>query len=101
MGEQRNSLRIVAPASLAAFAVLVVIVLAVSLGGSDDGGSNGSSDQQQTQTKRTVRRSYTVKSGDNLQLISQKTGVPVAQLQSLNPDLDPQALQTGQRIKLR
>ena len=101
MDEQRqSSLRVIAPASLAVFAVLVVIVLAVSLGGSSDGGSSATSTQQ-TQPKQTKRHFYTVKLGDSLQLISEKTGVPVSQLQALNPDLDPQALQTGQRIKLR
>ena len=102
MDEQRqSSLRVIAPASLAVFAVLVVIVLAISLGGSSDGGSSATSNQQQTQPKQTKRHFYTVKPGDSLQLISEKTGVPVSQLQALNPDLDPQALQTGQRIKLR
>jgi len=42
-----------------------------------------------------------VKTGDTLAGISQRTGVPLERLQALNPNLDPQALVSGQRIKLR
>jgi len=34
-------------------------------------------------------------------LIAEKTGVPVERLQELNPELDPQNLIVGQRVKLR
>lgn len=44
---------------------------------------------------------YRVQTGDTLAGIAQKTGVSVEQLQELNPGLDPQALVSGQRIKLR
>ncbi len=44
---------------------------------------------------------YVVKSGDSLSAISAKTGVAVATLESLNPGVDPNALQTGQRLTLR
>ena len=39
--------------------------------------------------------------GDTLAGIAEKTGVTVERLQELNPDLDPQALVAGQKIKLR
>jgi LysM repeat protein len=42
-----------------------------------------------------------VKTGDSLATIAQKTGVTVERLQELNPQLDPQALVSGQKIKLR
>ena len=47
------------------------------------------------------RRTYTVKTGDTLGLIAEKTGVSVERLQELNPELDPQALLSGQKITLR
>lgn len=50
---------------------------------------------------RSRRRRYTVKAGDTPSGIAEKTGVPVEELLDLNPDVDPQALQTGQRLKLR
>jgi LysM repeat protein len=46
-------------------------------------------------------KNYTVKSGDTLGSIAEKTGIPVQKLQELNPQLDPQQLVSGQRIKLR
>jgi LysM repeat protein len=42
-----------------------------------------------------------VKLNDTLERISEKTGVSVAEIESLNPDLDPQNLIVGQKIKLR
>jgi len=47
------------------------------------------------------RRSYTVRAGDTLGAIAEETGVPVEELQRLNPDLDPQALGAGEKLKLR
>ncbi|HEX5909838.1 MAG TPA: LysM domain-containing protein, partial [Thermoleophilaceae bacterium] len=44
---------------------------------------------------------YSVKAGDNLGSIAEKTQVPVETLQELNPELDPQALVAGQKIKLK
>ena len=44
---------------------------------------------------------YAVKTGDTLGSIAEKTGIPVEKLQELNPELDPQALVSGQKIKLR
>jgi LysM repeat protein len=52
-------------------------------------------------TSKTRRRTYRVRSGDTLTSISIRTGVSIARLQALNPELDSDALQTGQRIKLR
>jgi LysM repeat protein len=52
-------------------------------------------------TRRTSARTYEVKEGDNLAAISRETGVPVPEIEDLNPTLDPQTLLPGQRIKLR
>ncbi len=64
--------------------------------------------QTATATHRTkprrraaVEKFYTVQAGDSLSTISVKTGVPVATLESLNPGVDPGALQTGQLLRLR
>lgn len=44
---------------------------------------------------------YVIKPGDTLSDISVKTGVPIATLESLNPSIqDPNALQTGVRLRL-
>ena len=41
-----------------------------------------------------------VKPGDTLSSIALKTGVPLARIEALNPNVDTQSLQAGQRIKL-
>jgi len=60
------------------------------------GGSGGA-----TTTVKVTRRTYVVRTGDTLSSISLDTGVSVDRLQQLNPDVDVQALQPGQRLKLR
>jgi teichoic acid transport system ATP-binding protein len=52
-------------------------------------------------TPTSQPRTYTVKSGDTLGTIAEQTGVSVAELQELNPDLDPQSLTVGDKIRLR
>ena len=42
-----------------------------------------------------------MRTGDTLTAIAVRTGVPIARLRELNPELDSDALQTGERIKLR
>jgi LysM repeat protein len=44
---------------------------------------------------------YVVRSGDSLTRIARVTGIPISTLESLNPRIDPNALQTGQRLRLR
>jgi LysM repeat protein len=44
---------------------------------------------------------YVVQQGDILSKISQKTGVPVNALEALNPNIAPNSLQVGQRLRLR
>jgi LysM repeat protein len=42
-----------------------------------------------------------VQPNDTLTSVSQKTGVPIATLQALNPTINVNSLQTGQSIRLR
>jgi LysM repeat protein len=100
----RRSARFLAP--LALVAVAVVLVLVISSAG---GGGSESSTTKGNPTTATARarppakpRRYTVKSSDaSLDSIARTTGVPVDRLLALNPDLDPQTLVPGQRIRLR
>lgn len=103
-----------APVSLGLFAVVFLIVVVTSLdGGSGSVGkspapsarssSHGSASTSSSPAGRrsTNPRVYVIKPGDTLSKISAATGVPVEQLQALNPLIDPKGLVTGQRIKLR
>jgi LysM repeat protein len=89
-------------ALIAAF--ILVIVVVVTSGGGSGGGDNGSA-QKPTISKvgrQAIRKGvWVVQSGDTLGKISVKTGIDVATLQTLNPNLDPQTLLEGQRIALR
>ena len=103
---RRSAARLLAPLALVVVAVAILMVVQASTnsdGASKDDGAKTTSTQQQTTqtTKQRVRPSYTVKLNDTLGLISEKTGVSVARLEALNPDLDPQNLIVGQKIKLR
>lgn len=49
---------------------------------------------------KAVPRSYTVKPGDTLSGIADKTGVSLETIQTLNPNLDAVALHAGQKVKL-
>lgn len=103
---RRSTARLLAPLALVLAAVAVLLVIQASKGsdsGSKDSAAQTTSTEQQTTqtTKQRVRPSYTVKLNDNLGLISEKTGVSVARLEELNPELDPQNLIVGQKIKLK
>jgi LysM repeat protein len=111
---RRSPLRLLAPVALVVFALGLVVAV---VGSNVDDGSKSSGDKQEStqssggsgndQSASERRESelpadvYTVKAGDTLAAISDKTGQPVEKLQELNPELDPQALVSGQKIKLR
>lgn len=44
---------------------------------------------------------YVVRRGDTVSEIVERTGVPTQELGELNPELDPQALSVGERLRLR
>jgi LysM repeat protein len=52
-------------------------------------------------SRRHRAKFWTVKQGNTLSAISVATGVPIPAIQRLNPNLNPNALQTGQRLRLR
>lgn len=100
--------RLLAPLALAACVVAVAVIVVSSLGGEE--GATAPTAATQTAARPSTssdasgtpaRRTYTVKSGDSLSLIAEKTGVPVEELIRLNPGVDPQSLRTGQKLKLR
>src|SRR3954449_6491681 len=51
-------------------------------------------------SKKAKRKTYVVKPGDTPSGIAEKTGVSLEQLEEANPDLDPQLLAPGQRIRI-
>jgi LysM repeat protein len=56
---------------------------------------------RQGATTTTSGRLYTVAVGDTFGSISAKTGVPIAQLEQLNPGVSSNALQVGQKLRVK
>jgi LysM repeat protein len=52
-------------------------------------------------TTTAATASYVVRPGDNLSAIAARTGVSAATIESLNPGVSSNALQVGQRLRLR
>jgi hypothetical protein len=97
----RSPARVLAPLALAVFVLAVLVVLATTGGrghsrnvrraGSPLAGASGVQPRQCRRVKR----------GELLSTIALKTGISVQRLRQLNPDLDPQALRAGQKIRIR
>lgn len=98
------SARILAALALVGAVLVVVVVIA-----SSTGGDSSSSDRRQPTQTATQKRdedkpppaNYVVEAGDTLTSIARETGVPVAEIVALNPEVDPQILIAGQTLKLR
>ena len=89
-------------ALIGGFIVLVVVIsAALSAGDSDDGRQGGSDRAQKTRPAKDAPKVYVVEDGDTLTAIARETGVPVATIQRLNPEVDPQILISGEELKLR
>lgn len=94
-----------------AFLAAITIGALVVRAGLESGGHRHA--QQSTTTVTTTRKkkhghttqpavkTYTVQTGDTLSVIASKTGTTVAVLLKLNPHIDPQALQVGQKIRVQ
>ena len=102
--EKRSSAAARIAAALALIAAVVVVVAVLTAATGDDSSSpkgQGKSHPQKEKKHRTKAKTYTVESGDTLTAIAHKTGVPVAEILALNPEVDPQILIAGQTLKLR
>jgi LysM repeat protein len=104
----RSPARFIAPLALVAFALALVIVVSSTTGdGGGETGAQGTSAPAEAtptpkaQKKKRTRKTYTIKDGDTPSGIAVKVGVPLDQILELNPDLDPQTLTPGTKIKLR
>jgi LysM repeat protein len=100
-----RTVRLLAPIAIIAVAVAVYLVV------------HGTVDNHHTvtQTQNAVNapkhhhkhkhtskpKYYVVKPGDTLSGIAARTGISLTVLEQLNPDISPNALQTGNRLRLR
>lgn len=111
----RSHARYLAPLALIVF--LLALVMVVSTSGEsgtgeeeeatpserteDTASREGEGDAEGESRRSSGPRTYRVRAGDTPSTIAEKTGVPLDQLEELNPDIDPQQLSPGQRLRLR
>jgi LysM repeat protein len=111
----RSPARFLAPLALVGFAVALLLVVT---------GSRGTGDEQEAVTPAVERtaeqrktaddddgerksgrkrrpRTYTVRAGDTPSGIAEKTGVPLETIEELNPELDAQTLNVGDKVRIR
>jgi LysM repeat protein len=94
--------RYLAPIVLVAVIVATFLVVQAGLSDSPRTDAANRQDSATPTAHRASRRAfYVVQAGDSLSAISVKTGVSVPDLESLNPTIDPNALPTGERLRLR
>lgn len=92
-------------AAIALIAAVVAVVAIVSTARNSSGSSGDHHHEQQAPKEqkkpRTEAKTYTVEAGDTLTAIAHKTGVPLAEILALNPEVDPQILTAGETLKLK
>jgi|SRR5215207_1380377 len=106
--------RFLAPLALIAFTIAVLAIVSGSGVVGDDKSSSeragprdlpAATDRTNTSTtgrkRNKIPATYTIRANDTLSGIAARWGTTVERLQELNPDLDPQGLVAGQKIKLR
>ncbi|MDQ2622595.1 MAG: LysM peptidoglycan-binding domain-containing protein [Actinomycetota bacterium] len=103
---KRNSVisRLLAVLALGIAVVAVIVAVGAATGNGDADSTSSkpaATKKQQARKNRNKPKTYEVKEGDNLSMIADRTGVSVDEIEELNPDLDPQALTIGQKLKLR
>lgn len=102
--------RLLAPLAIVVFALAGFVVLT---GGDSDTTTpteerssssettSESNSSSESTTTTTTRSTYRVKPGDSFAAIAEKLNIDVDVLSELNPDVDPRALQPGQKLKLK
>jgi LysM repeat protein len=100
----RNRARYLAPIALAAAIAGTYLVIHAGLATKHaTGHSHGQTVSRPSASRRKFARAkfYVVQPGDSLTSIATKTGISLTTLEALNPNLDPNSLQTAQRLRLR
>jgi hypothetical protein len=110
-------MRVLAPLAFFAAATILVLLVQDALNAGNEAASPPVAERQEatpgqtspagtgTQTGATgpqaQRRFYAIRSGDTLETIAARFQTSVEDLVELNPNIDPNALQPGQRIRIR
>jgi LysM repeat protein len=82
--------------------LLIVVSAAIDNSGSEKSGRPGAQKvEHREEARKQAPATYVIKSGDTLTAIAHATGVGVAKIERLNPEVDPQILIAGEQLKLR
>ena len=97
-----------APAAFLAAATVAILLIRSGLDPNDDRpppppppatrSDRTTTERGTTRPRPRVNRTYTIREGDTFETIAADQGTSVEQLQALNPDVDPNSLQVGQKI---
>jgi LysM repeat protein len=107
MKRQRKALaRLLAVLALTVAVIALIVVVSDSVGGGESHAHHGKVGRHESGKGKKgeqgpPKKAYVVQPGDTLSSIADKTGVSIAKLQQLNPDVDPQILIAGDKLKLR
>ncbi len=100
-----KSVRLLAPIALAAVAVATYLIVHDSLKSNTTTTVSHSTrllaGGHRPHHHHRTPKFYVVKAGDTLSGISVRLHVPIVHIMALNPRISPNALQTGQRLRLR
>lgn len=92
-----RTFRYLAPAALVILLAAIVVVTVTSIGRS---GKRPGAGPSPPAAVHNVPPYWIVRPGDTYAQISQQTGLTITQLEAFNPQINPQALQPGQRLNL-
>ena len=96
-----------APAAFLAAATVAIMLIRSGLDPKDDPPAapppatrsvRTTTERGTTRPRPRVNRTYTIREGDTFETIAADEGTTVERLQALNPDVDPNSLQVGQKI---
>jgi LysM repeat protein len=99
-----KSARFLAPIALASVAVAVYLLVHASLVAHNKTATQSTqsvSGRHKHRHRHRTPKVYVVKAGDTLSAISVRLHIPVFRITALNPGISPNALRTGQRLRLR
>lgn len=106
----RSAARYIAPAAFLAGVTIAVLLVHAGLQGGKSDTTTTSAPATTVLTTSTVRkhpptkgpkRFYTVQAGDTFGTIASKAGISISQLQALNPGVSSNALQVGQKLRIK
>jgi LysM repeat protein len=99
--------RLLAPAAFLAAATVAVLLIRTGLEPNDEPAATQPAATRSVRSttapspprpRPRVTRTYTIQVGDTFATIAADQGTTVERLQALNPDVDPNSLQVGQKI---